>query len=193
MSNTKRATGGGDKQPPEDTPDVTAPAAADVDPRDAEIAELEAQLEALLNPPEPDPKDARLAELRARLSEASTPASTSDDPVRDRTLGILREQRAELVSTPEGENAELRKALKALQAQVDAMQSGVNLVPVGSSDEPDPILYAASLSCGDMITTQHPHATHHYCGDTHGTVQIKSHWLLSPEMRTEAQRAAALA
>lgn len=161
-----------------------------VDPRDDEIARLEARLQVLREPPPPpDPKEARLAELRAAVAEAEVLASRSLQPdgemdARDRTIAELRRQVEELRSTPEGAHAELLRAFATLQAQVTAMQNGTGKVPVPVSDVPDPYLYGMSLSCGCVGMAQHPHATHTFCAEKdgsprHGNVQVKGYWRLA--------------
>lgn len=129
---------------------------------------------------EPDERDAELAKLRAELDglknpPPAPPAPEPADP-RDRAILALKAELAAIRSTPEGAAAEMAKALDALRAEVDRMKEGKGLVPVASSDKPDPIIYGARLACGDIIDLQHPHATHWHC-DTHNvTVPIKDVW-----------------
>lgn len=130
---------------------------AEVDPRDAEIAALEAELERLRSPHEMDAKDRALAQLRA--------------------------DRDALTATPEGENAELRRAIAALQAQVERMAAGEGLVPVPEGNGLDPLLYGMVLSTGELIKVQHPHATHHYSPEYGITVPVTSYFTLAPEDR----------
>lgn len=146
-----------DEQPVEQLDALAVDGQADEpDERDAELAALREQIEALRNPPAP------------------APDPEPEDP-RDRALAALRAELAELRSTPEGAAAEMAKALEALRAEVDRMKSGTGLVPVPQSGEPDPYLYGIRLACGDVVDAQHPNATHHHC-DEHGTVPVKDVW-----------------
>lgn len=133
-----------------------------------------------------DPRDAELEALRAELAAvkaAAEQAAPTGAPVdaKDEAMRALREELAALKGTPEGEAAEMRRALLALQAEVTRMQTGAGLVPVPESGKPDPHLFGVKLDCGDVTTAAHPHATHHHCPE-HGTVPVGGHWTLSPEM-----------
>jgi hypothetical protein len=138
--------------------------------------------------PAVDPRDAELEELRAQLAAAKEAAqqqpATADD-AQARAMEALRAELAELKATPEGEAAELRRAFTALADQVTRMQTGAGLVPVPVAGAPDPHLYGVRLDCGDVLTAAHPHATHHHCAE-HGTVPVSGHWNLSDEMRAAA-------
>lgn len=129
---------------------------------------------------EPDERDAELAKLRTELDALRNPPAAEPEPEptdpRDRAILALRAELAAIRQTPEGAAAEMAKALDALRAEVDRMKEGKGLVPVGSADEPDPYLYGARLACGEVVDVQHPHATHHHC-EAHGhTVPVKDVW-----------------
>lgn len=135
------------------TPAKAAPAPELADAKDAEINVLRAEIEQLraaaAPPPEPEPTDPK-----------------------DRAIAALKAELAELRRSPEGEAAELRKALSALQEQVAAMQSGVGKVPVPESTVPDPYLYHAVLATGEVIECQHPIATAHYSEQVGAAVPV---------------------
>lgn len=128
-----------------------------------------------------DPRDAEIEALRAELAAAKERQDTVPADAKDAAMKALRAELAELTATPEGEAAELRRSLAALQEQVTRMQTGAGLVPVPETGKPDPHLYGVKLDCGDVTTAAHPHATHHHCPE-HGTVPVGGHWTLSPEM-----------
>lgn len=95
---------------------------------------------------------------------------------RDATIAQLKAELADKRSTQQSSDAELRKALDALTAEVERMKTGGGLVPVPQSTEPDPYLYWARLGNGDVIELQHPTATAHHT-DSHGLVPVDSVWL----------------
>jgi hypothetical protein len=137
----------------------------DDDPRDAEIAALLAELEALRNPPPPppeDPKDAKLAMLRAEIAAAQG-GSPLDRMAPD----------------------DIRTAFAELTRQFEALKAGTSAVPYTAAAEPDPYLYSAILGCGDVDTAQHPHGTQHYC-PTHGTVPIVSYHRIADDAPANA-------
>lgn len=145
-----------------------APAAADeLDQADAQPVD------------ELDDKDRELAELRAEVEglRADPPAldTKSDDP-RDKAIAALKAERDLLTSTPKGAEAELRKALAALTAEVERMKSGQGLVPVPEQTDPDPYLYWARLASGRVIEVQHPHPTHHFDEEFGEVVPIRDVW-----------------
>lgn len=132
-------------------------------------------------PAEVDPRDAELEALQAEIATLSAPAREMD--AKDRALAELRAQRDALTSTPEGENAELRKALAALQEQVERMASGQGLVPVPEGNGLDPLLYGMVLATGEVIKVQHPHATHAYSPEHKIAVPVTGYFTLAPEDR----------
>lgn len=169
-------------------PVETAPA-GEVDPRDEEIARLEARLAELTAPPPPaDPKEMLLAELRWAVEQAEAAKAMAEPDremdARDRTIAELRSQLEQIRATPEGAHAELMRSFAALQAQVDAMATGTGKVPVPVNEKPDPWIYGANLACGCVTLAQHPHATATFCAETdgtprHGTVEVRGYWRLA--------------
>lgn len=131
-----------------------------------------------------DPRDAELERLRAELAAAKPAVDESTDP-RDRTIAALKAELDKIRSTPEGASTELAKALLALDARVTAMQTGAGLVPLPETNGQDPFLFGVVLECGDVLNAQHPNGTHHHCAE-HGTVPVRSYWSLSAEMRAAA-------
>ena len=126
--------------------------------------------------------EASQVEESTALSAAEEIAAVPTD-ARDHTIAELREELARIKATPEGAAAENAKALAALAAKVDAMASGKGLVPVASSDKPDPLLYGAVLATGEVVHVAHPNATHHYSEKHDTTIPIMSHFTLDDATR----------
>lgn len=108
-----------------------------------------------------------------------------DDADKDRTIADLRKQLAAINAQPDGAATEMQKALAALTAEVERMKAGAGLVPVPEASDPDPYLYNVLLGCGDRVDGQHPHATHHFCEQGHGTQRVDKVFPKSPEQLAE--------
>lgn len=127
---------------------------------------------------EVDPRDEEIARLQAEVDRLKNPSDVAPEDPKDRALWELRRQRAELLKTPEGELAELRKAHAALQAKVEEMATGKGLIPVPQGDGPDPYLYGCMLATGELIYAQHPHATHAHSPGFNIEVPVVSYFRL---------------
>src|SRR5688572_29026409 len=100
--------------------------------------------------PDVDPRDAEIEALRAELAARDAAARPMDE--KDRVLAELRSQLAEKTATPEGREDELLKAVAALTKQVEAMQKGLGKVPVKlDPDSPPPFLYGCTLATGEIV------------------------------------------
>jgi hypothetical protein len=104
--------------------------------------------------------------------ERSSRSDRDELAERDATIEQLRKQLAAINAQPDGAATEMQKAIAALSAEVQRMKAGVGLVPVPEPSEPDPYLYTVVLGCGDRVDGQHPHATHHFCEEGHGTQRV---------------------
>jgi len=124
-----------------------------------------------------DPRDAEIEALRAELAARDAAERPMDE--KDRVLAELRAQLAEKTSTPEGREDELLKAVAALSKQVEAMQKGLGKVPVKHDpDSPPPFLYGASLATGEIVYTQYPISTHHHSPDHDMEVPVMAYFTL---------------
>jgi len=130
---------------------------------------------------EPDPRDEEIARLEAELAALTAPpASEPPADAKDRAIWELKRQLQEKRSTPEGEAEEMRKALDALRMQIERMASGKDMVPyVTPADGSDPYLYGCSLATGELIFAQHPHGTHAHSPETGLTVPVLAYFRLA--------------
>lgn len=151
--------------------------------RDNAKASLEAELAAAAGNDD-DPRDAEIAALQAELEARRNPAREMD--AKDRALAELRAELAGINATPAGREAELGKSLAALQEQVERMARGEGLIPVPQSSKRDPLLYGMVLATGEVIEVAHPHATMHFSPEHKIDVPVTGYFTLAPAQREMA-------
>jgi len=177
MSNGKKNPGKAGAAIPARNPDVEG------EERDNAKADLEAELAAAAGEGD-DPRDAEIAALQAELDARRNPDREMD--AKDRALAELRAELAGINSTPGGREAELEKSLRALQEQVERMARGEGLIPVPTGNGADPLLYGMVLATGEVIEVAHPHATMHFSPEHEMDVPVTGYFSLSPAQREMA-------